>query len=284
MRRLPHRPHPARRLQGFPRLPVPRRSSGIRPRSPFRWAGALAATVATAAILACCAAARPALADELISIHGHADAVKIGNRSQPPRDTTSTVWLAADRMRRDEGGMTVLVRLDRNMLYLINHADRTYSQVEVPIDWHKMIPPADLDSFNKYLADNEIQVAVKPSAETRQVKAWNARRVDVALSNKHGLKMDTQMWLTTDLPLYAAYNKMSGILAAMQPNAAAWSEKVAQLAGMPVYQVTTITIGQSVSQTREEVASVDNKTAPPGTYDVPQGFKAVPFNPFPGPQ
>lgn len=232
------------------------------------------------AITMAAGAAAPAPADEMISIHGHADSVRLGNRTQPARDSTATVWLAADRMRRDEGGITVIVRLDRRMLYMINHAERTYSQVEVPIDWKKMVPPADQESFTKFLADNEIKVSLTPAAETRVIHSWNTHRVDVLLTNQHGLKMATQMWVTRDLPLYAAYNKMAGVLASLQPNAAAWSEKVAGLDGMPVYQETTITIGQSVSHTREEVAAAESKPAPPGTYDVPKGFSAVPYDPF----
>jgi hypothetical protein len=236
--------------------------------------------VAAAALLAAAAGSAPAGADLLFSIHGHADSVKLGNRSQAPRDSSARIWLAGDKMRRDEGSLSVIVRLDRHMLYLVNHADRTYSQVEVPLDWKKMVQPGDQDSFAKFLADNEITAAVTPSTETRKIGAWSAHRVDVLLTNKHGLRMANQMWLTKDLPLFAAYNKMSGVLASLQPNAAAWSQKVALLDGFPIYQETTITIGQSVSQTREEVVASETKDAPPGTYDVPAGFAAVPYDPF----
>jgi hypothetical protein len=100
------------------------------------------------------------------------------------------------------------------------------------------------------------------------------------LTNKHGLRMANRMWVTQDLPLFAAYNKMSGVLASLQPNAAAWSQKVSQLDGLPVYQETTITIGQSVSQTHEDVVSATTQDSPPGTFDVPAGFTAVPYDPF----
>jgi hypothetical protein len=254
------------------------------PRLP-RWLRLPRWTFAALAILLF-AAARPApvRADEMISIHGHAGAVKLGNRTQPARDSTATVWLAADRLRRDEGGVTVIVRLDRHMLYLINHADRTYSQVQVPIDWAKMVPPSDQESFTKFLADNEINATITPSTESRKIRTWNTHRVDVLLTNKHGLKMATHMWLSTDLPLYAEYNKMAAILASLQPNASSWSQKVGSLDGIPVYQETTITIGQSESQTLEEIVAADTKPAPPGTYDVPAGFTAVPYDPFHTPQ
>jgi hypothetical protein len=244
------------------------------PKLPHLFTAVLAVLVITAARPA------PAGADMLVTIHGHADSVKLGNRTQAPRDSNAKIWLAADKMRRDEGSLSVIVRLDHHMLYLVNHADRTYSQVEVPIDWKKMVPPADQDSFAKFLGDNEIIATVTPSAETRKIGVWNTHRVDVVLTNKHGLRMANAMWVTKDLTLYPAYNKMSGVLASLQPNAAAWSQKVSQLDGFPVYQETTITIGQSVSKTHEDVVSAATQEVPPGTYDVPAGFTAIPYDPF----
>jgi hypothetical protein len=92
------------------------------------------------------------------------------------------------------------------------------------------------------------------------------------------------MWVSKDVPLFAAYNKMSGVVASLQPNAADWSQKEAALDGFPIYQETTITIGPSSSQTREELVTAETKEFPPGTFDVPAGFRAVPFDPFPSPQ
>jgi Domain of unknown function (DUF4412) len=226
----------------------------------------------------------PAAADLLLAIKGHADGFRIGGQVQEPRDSEAKIWFTTDRMRRDEGSLTVLVRQDRRKLYLINHTDRTYSELDLPVDWKKMVPPGDQDSFSRYLEDNQIKAAVHPGTETRKIHDWSAHRVDVELSNQHGLKMSTQMWLTKDLPLYQAYNQMSGTLASLRANAVDWSQKVSQLDGLPVYQETVVSVGPTSAKSREELVSATTVQPPAGTYDVPKGFTAVPYDPFRPPE
>src|SRR5579864_6822577 len=141
-------------------------------------------------------------ADLVLTVKGHAEGFKIGNRTQEPRDSDVKIWLAAGKMRRDEGPISAIVRLDRKKLYLVNHADKTFSVVDLPVDWAKLVPSGDREKFQQFVHDNQIKSSVTPTAETRKIRGWNANRVDVELSNTHGLRVSTQMWLTKDLGLY----------------------------------------------------------------------------------
>ncbi len=235
-------------------------------------------TVALAALTAAGAAA-----DTLLTVKGHTDGVKIGTRAQEPRDSEVKIWIASDKMRRDEGTLSAIVRLDRKRLYLINHTDRTYTMVDLPVDWTKLVPPRDQDSFNRFLTDNAMKAAVTPSTEAKKIRGWDTHRVDVELTNSHGLKVSTQMWVTKDLAFYTAYNQMSANLASLQPNAAEWAQKMSQLGGFPVFQETTVNVGGSSFKSREELVAADTKDAPAGTYDIPAGFTATPFDPYNAP-
>jgi hypothetical protein len=221
-----------------------------------------------------------ALADELLTVKGHAEGVRVGDRVQPPRDTDVKVWLAADKLRRDEGGTTFLVRLDRHKLYIVNHAERSYTAVDLPIEWMKLVPPRDQESFSRFMADSQITSKVTPTPDTKVFHGWNCHRIQIELTNNQGLKVIAQWWLTKDLPLAAAYNQLSASLASLQISTVEWSRKMAQLDGFPVYQDTTVTMGGATIKTQEEVTSVDTREAPPGTYDVPAGFTLTPFDPF----
>jgi hypothetical protein len=219
-------------------------------------------------------------ADLLLAVKAHTNGMKIGNRVQEPHDAQAKIWLASDRMRRDEGTTSVIVRLDRKKIYLISHTDRTYSEVAIPIDWSTVVPPRDQDSFQRYIADNQIKATFAPSTETRQIRTWSTTRVNLELTNQHGLRMAAHWWLTKDIPLYSAYNQMNAALASLQPNAADWAQKEGRLDGFPVYQETTIYIGDASSKSVEELVSADSREVPAGTYDVPAGFRAMPFDPF----
>jgi Domain of unknown function (DUF4412) len=225
-----------------------------------------------------------ARADLLLTVRGHADAFQVGDRSQEAQDSSVKIWLTSDKMRRDEGPLSAIVRLDRQKLYLINHTDRTYTAVALPIDWTKFVPKGDQEKFQQFVADNRIKASIVPTAETRKIHGWNAHRVDVELSNAHGLKVSTQMWVTKDLALYGAYNKMSGVLASLKANSADWSSKIGQLDGFPVYQETQVSVGGASFKSREEVIATETKPVPDVTYDIPVGFTAIPYDPFRPPE
>src|SRR5258708_35959711 len=116
-------------------------------------------------------------ADLLLSVKGHVDGFSVGNRTQEAKDSDVKIWLAADRMRRDEGPLTAIVRLDRRKLYLVNHADRTYSAVDLPIDWTKLVPKVDQEKLQQFVTEHQIKAAIPPSAETRQPRGVHTHRL-----------------------------------------------------------------------------------------------------------
>jgi hypothetical protein len=234
--------------------------------------------------LAAAALAARADADLLVTLRGHTEGFKVGDRTQEPRDADVKIWLTGEKMRRDEGPVSTVVRLDRQKLYLINHADRTYSVVDLPIDWRKLVPSGDREKFQQFVTENQLKSTITPTAETKKIRGWNAHRIDVELTDPHGLRVSTQMWLTKDLPLAAAYNKMSGVLASLQVRSADWARKLGQLDGFPVFQETTVSVGGTTFQSREEVVMAETKEVPDVTYDPPVGFNPVPYDPFRPPE
>ena len=223
-------------------------------------------------------------ADLVLTVKGHAEGFKIGNRTQEPRDSDVKIWLSTNRMRRDEGPLSAIVRLDRKKLYLVNHTDKTFSVLDLPIDWAKLVPSGDREKFQQFVAENQLTASIKPTAETRKIHGWDTHRVDVELTSAHGPRVSLQMWLTKDLVLSGAYNKMSGVLASLQPSSADWARKVGELDGFPVYQETTVSVGGTSFKTTEAVAAAETKEVPDVTYDPPAGFNAVPYDPFRAPQ
>lgn len=236
---------------------------------------ALPLAAALAAVLATHAGA-----DLVLTSKGHTDGFQVGNRTQEPRDADVKTWIAAEKMRRDEGALSAIVRLDRKKLYLVNHADKTYTVVDLPIDWAKLVPSGDREKFQQYVTDNQLKSMITPTTETRKIRGWSAHRVDVDLASTHGLKVTTQMWLTKDLDLASAYNRMSGFLASLQATSGDWARKIRDLDGFPIYQETTVNVGGASFKSHEEVVSATVQDVPDVTYDPPAGFNPVPFDPF----
>jgi len=209
------------------------------------------------------AAAAPGLADTLLTVRSSVEGLKMDQ----PQAGEFKIWIAGDKLRRDEGDSSYILRLDRGKLYIVNHADKTYSELAVPGDLQKIAsPPAE-----------QLRVQVTATKETKKIGNWNTRKYKVDLSNPAGLHLDTTIWASQEVADYRAYNQLAASLAALQPGAAEWSRKLEQIEGFPVVQEADVTMGGSHFKTREELVAVEKRDAPAEAYEIPSGYTARPF-------
>lgn len=209
-------------------------------------------------LLACPAA--PAMGDTVLTLQSSIQGLK-----DQPQPGPVKVWISGDKLRRDEGGDTsYILRIDRGKLYIINHPEKTYSELTV----------ADL---LKVTSPPETQLSVKVTAtnETRKVGTWNARKYKVDIKNPTGLHLDTTIWASKDVASYQAYNRLASSLAALQPGAVDWARKLETIEGFPVLQEADVEMGGSRFKTREELVSVETLQAPAEAYEVPKGYTAA---------
>jgi hypothetical protein len=226
-------------------------------------------TVFALLLLLAAAPALPAQADTLLTVRSSIEGLKIApSQSEPIR-----IWIhhdpvdKGDRLRRDEGDSSYVLRLDRGKLYVINHAEKTYSEIAVPIDAQKMGAPPEM----------QVKAQVTATGETKKIKDWNVRRYRVDITNPAGLHLDTTVWASADVASHQALTRLAVSIAALQPGSADWSVKLGQIEGFPVLQEADVTMGNSHFKTREELVSAETKDAPAGAYDPPAGYTAQPY-------
>jgi hypothetical protein len=224
------------------------------------------------------AGAAAAGGDSLFTVSGHTDAFQMAGRSIEARDVQTRVWLDRDKMRRDEADTSTILRFDRNKMYLVNHEEKTYSEIDLPVDWKKLVPKGNEQMIEQVDKMSRMEVTVKPTTEARKIRQWNARKVQVDLANPTGLKISTALWVCKEVAGYGAYNRMLASVAALQPGAADWAREIARIDGFPVAQEATVSLQGAVFKTREELVSVEDKPAPPGTYDIPAGYAIKPYS------
>jgi len=208
-------------------------------------------------------AAAPGVADTLLTVRSSVEGLKMDQ----PQAGEFKVWIGGDKLRRDEGDASYILRLDRGKLYVVNHADKTYSELAVPGDLQKIASPVAA----------QLKVQVNATKETKKIGNWKARKYKVDLSNPAGLRLDTTIWASTEVADYHAYSQLAASLAALQPGAAEWARKLEQIEGFPVVQEADVTIGGSHFKTREELVAVETREAPAEAYEIPAGYTARPF-------
>jgi hypothetical protein len=208
----------------------------------------------------------PALADTLLTVRSSVEGLKL----DPPQGGPIHIWIAGgkgDKLRRDEGDTSYILRLDRGRLYVVNHGDRTYSELALPID------PAQVPAPEAA----QVKAQVTATGETKKIGSWNASRYRVDISNAAGLHLDTTVWASKEIAAYPALTRLAASIAALQPGSADWSRKLGQIEGFPVVQDVEVTMGANRFKTRDELVSVETKTAPTGSWEPPAGYTAQPF-------
>jgi hypothetical protein len=221
-------------------------------------------------------------ADTLYTLKSHTDAFKVGGESQPAKDSQVKVWAAGDRLRRDEGDQSMIFRLDKSRLYVVDHADKTYSEIALPIDLRKMMPKGSEAMADQIAAGMKVTVQVAPRDETKKINQWNARRYDMTVQSAMGMKIATTMWISKEIEGFARFNKMSGAMASLQPGSGEWVKQLEKIDGFPVLTESKVDALGAQFSTREELVAVETKAAPAGTYDLPAGYKAQQYNPIAG--
>lgn len=221
----------------------------------------------------------PASADTLLKMKSHTGAFQVMGQNQPAQDLEITYWIGDDRALRDDGQTAMLLRDDK--LYILDHAEKSYAELDVPVDLSSFFPEASRDQMKQMLQAMEMQASVEPTDERKEINGWPARRYEVRLQNQMGMKVESTIWATeaVDVDL-DSFHRMSRAMASLQPGGAGVVEELLQIAGVPVLMESRIQAMGGSTTSREELVSAETKEPPPGVYELPDGYERTEFDPM----
>jgi hypothetical protein len=226
----------------------------------------------TALVVICLIAALPVQADHFIKQKKHTDAYTIMGQAQPASDEETVMWIGKDRMAMGYPQSNFIVRLDQKKLYMINHKDKTYSVMDLPIDFSKLIPEEMKGQMEQMMAAMQMKAKVTPTDEKKKIKDWNCRRYDVEVTSQM-MQMKMSIWATKDISLdYKAFMEMSSSMAGLQMGMDQVMEEMKKIDGFQVLQETTMTMMGTTVNSREELVSLEEKDPPAGVYDPPKDY------------
>ena len=183
------------------------------------------------------------------------------------------IWIhggdkGAEALRRDEGDTSYILRLDRGKLYVINHADRTYSELSLPIDPAE--DPGRGRGAGQGAGDVDRRDQEDRDLERPQVPGGHLEPGGPASRHHHLGEQGDRL-----LPRRSPGSPPAS--PPCSPAPADWARKLEQIDGFPVAQEANVTMGASHFKTREELVSVETKDAPAGAYEPPAGYTAQPW-------
>lgn len=234
----------------------------------------------------CCPmlASTPAWGDVFMKSKHHSDAYQMMGQNQPARDFIKTVWMGQDRVRHDLESTSMIVRLDAKVMYMLDHAKKSYR--EVPLDPEKafgIIPEAKnmpeeqrkkLKGMMQEMA--QMRVSVVATSENKKISGWNCTKYMETMHMVTG-PAESEVWATEDLKMdHDLFANVAAAMAILQPGgkeaAREITEEMKKIKGVPVLTVTTADMMGAKVKSTEELIEFKEENAPAGIYEIPPGY------------
>jgi len=222
-------------------------------------------------------------ADVFLKQKKHTDSYQIMGQHQPAKDEFESIWVAKDKIRSDGKEHSTIVRLDKKVMYILDHAKKTY--MEIPMDIGKSLPELnipkgdekDVAAFKNMMKNMmKVNITVVPTGEKKKIRNWNCKKYIETVSMVMG---QTKMivWATEDIKInYNLYAKFAASMFAQIPGMkdamGSMEREMEKVKGLPVLTITERKVmGQTVKSTTE-LLEVKHGKAPTGIFEIPKGY------------
>ena len=208
----------------------------------------------------------------------HRDGFAVMGQTQPAQDVEQTTWIGDDRMVMEQGASATIIRLDTNKLIVVDHTEKSYSVLDLPINLDSLMPEGMAEQMKAMMT---FDVTVTPSDEVKTVGKWKAQRYEMKMTSKM-MTMEATLW-ASEHPAFdqEAYFNMAQHMASLQPGMADVTKEMHKVKGLVVEQegVMTMTMMGDISvKTSERTSSIEKLDPPAGIYDPPADYTEKPFD------
>jgi hypothetical protein len=225
-------------------------------------------------------------ADVYIKQKNHTDEMKFMGQTQPATDMIFETWMSKDKARMDMyEDKSIIIRLDKQVMYMLDHAEMKYTEMpysETSDILSAAIAGSDLSEEEQAQAQKMMKgfaqmmqpkVSVQETGETQKIKDWNCTKYIMTMSMM-GTKTTSEVWATEDIKInYEMYTTLSLSLMPKTPGLEKMLEEMKKIKGLTVLSTGTMSVMGTDVKTTQELLEVSEKSAPAGTYEVPEGYK-----------
>jgi hypothetical protein len=225
-------------------------------------------------------AAAPAMADKVLTLATHTDAVSMMGHTKPAKDEVHEYWFGNQGVRYDLGDTSVILRIDTKKFININHVAKTFSVLDMPIDMKKLVDPQMAPMMDQMMKMMAMTVTVTPSDRTGTYAGFACKFSKLTISSRM-MTIATDECLTDAVPIdYARYKELVESQSELAPNSQWMKDLVEKVHGFPVYSETSTTMMGKTFGSSMELKSVEDRAAAAGQYEPPAGYTEVKYDPM----
>lgn len=200
---------------------------------------------------------------------------------QKTNSENGTTWISKNKMRQDDGATTsVIIRLDKNKVFILNHLEKTYSELALPIKLEENLTP----EAEQIIRMMKIASTVAETHETRVIKGWKCQKflADMSISMM-GMDMPMRMeiWTSKETGInLKSFREFYEVLLAINPFTKDLVKEFRKIVGYPVLTEISMLVKGIETKSQEEVLTVEESKAPRDTYELPAEYTLVTYNPL----
>jgi len=200
--------------------------------------------------------------DVYVEAISHTDESEMMGQKTPAKDGLVKTWIGEKRIAtwNEAENTGVIVRGDINKMFILFPKNKTYYESPLPFKF-----PPEIEKMQEMM---KVEATVTPTGEKKVIAGFNTERVEVTISMM-GQDMKMNYWISKEVPV--STDQLAAVIEAMfsrNPMFGDLLDKFRHLEGYPV-RVEFQFLGMNSYQ---EVTKVEQKPAPAGTYEVPEGF------------
>ena len=109
------------------------------------------------------------------------------------REDIIETWIGKNRLAKHGQGRSLIVLLDRKIIYFVDHVQKTYVEMAIPVDIHLYFPEA-LEQLM-----GQVTVSVIPTEEFQEFEKRECRMYKVDIDS-FMISMKMRVWATLDVP------------------------------------------------------------------------------------
>ncbi len=201
--------------------------------------------------------------------------------NQKSNNEDGTTWISKNKMRQDDGGITsIIIRFDKNKVFILNHVEKTYSEMALPIKLEENLTP----EAKQIIRVMKITSSVAETQEKRVIKGWTSRKfmADISISMMGmDMPMTMEIWASTETGInLKTYRRFYEVLLSMNPFTKDLVGELRKIEGYPVLTKISMRVKGVETKSQEEVITVEENRVPKGTYDLPSGYTQVSYDPL----
>jgi hypothetical protein len=213
-------------------------------------------------------------ADTCVRIENHMDEYYYMGQTHAAVNRIDEIWFGDNKVAYVSEGQKIILDPGDSSLVFMNLRDSTYAEGRLPFDWAGLVSEETYSLLETYRRHGEVE----ETTETKTIGGWPCRacKIDSWLNVEDGRysEREEKVWMSKELPIdWDLFGRVHRDLLALSNYHDDFITKLLKIEGFSVATETKTFIQGFSVNSYERIIDIAEKTAPPGLYAVPNGFR-----------